>query len=575
MRPTLCLLLLACSAGGEEPAPPATPTRCEAAGLTARPWQEAEPDPGLGALAADVTVATPDGPWTLSERWTGCDTYLFLLDQPRQNGGIATWDEDADVRALLKATPENTHLFFISTTADDDARANIQAEMAKRVDKVVRRLDETVAATWEGRLHFADRAAGDLPGWLGQALTDPGWGVGIDRFQRIRYVGSYADPERYSAAIEWFEPNLAMAANEAVYYNFESDRQDRLDAQEATVVPLWTGEVISDPSWAGARTSVDVDLPDAATLATFDTLELDLSLLCQGEGEFGTCPAWDYINALWLCDEANPESCSTEFGRWITTYHREGRWVTDVTPLLPLIQGGGTRRFQFYSQQPYETHLALRFSHQGHADRPVELLRLWSLQGGSMVAGYNDRPPVTLDLPADAARVELVTTITGHGMVEPGELRRVLRDHPPLQGQRRRARAELARLGRHLRLPGADGRGHRPQPVRHLVVRAQRLVPRARGHAHPHRHHGRRHPRAAQHLRVRRAVPGPGVHRRRHDGAGGVGRGVPMIAPLRGPFRGCRFATSQRSSSFNAPLLNPLIPPSVFSVSPPFLRVQN
>lgn len=420
MRPTLCLLLLACSAGGEEPAPPATPTRCEAAGLTARPWQEAEPDPGLGALAADVTVATPDGPWTLSERWTGCDTYLFLLDQPRQNGGIATWDEDADVRALLKATPENTHLFFISTTADDDARANIQAEMAKRVDKVVRRLDETVAATWEGRLHFADRAAGDLPGWLGQALTDPGWGVGIDRFQRIRYVGSQADPERYSAAIEWFEPNLAMAANEAVYYNFESDRQDRLDAQDATVVPLWTGEVISDPSWAGARTSVDVDLPDAATLATFDTLELDLSLLCQGEGEFGTCPAWDYINALWLCDEANPESCSTEFGRWITTYHREGRWLTDVTPLLPLIQGGGTRRFQFYSQQPYETHLALRFSHQGHADRPVELLRLWSLQGGSMVAGYNDRPPVTLDLPADAARVELVTTITGHGMVEPG-----------------------------------------------------------------------------------------------------------------------------------------------------------
>src|SRR5207302_4969362 len=38
---------------------------------------------------------------------------------------------------------------------------------------------------------------------------------------------------------------------------------------------------------------------------------------------------------------------ASEIGRWITTYHREGRWVTDASGMLALLHSGGMRRFRF------------------------------------------------------------------------------------------------------------------------------------------------------------------------------------------------------------------------------------
>ena len=64
-------------------------------------------------------------------------------------------------------------------------------------------------------------------------LDYPGWGLGIDRLQRLRYIGSFADLTRYDGNLGWFAPNLSMAANEAVYYNFEALREDQLDAEIA------------------------------------------------------------------------------------------------------------------------------------------------------------------------------------------------------------------------------------------------------------------------------------------------------------------------------------------------------
>ena len=34
----------------------------------------------------------------------------------------------------------------------------------------------------------------------------------------------------------------------------------------------------------------------------------------------------------------NNSKCSTEFVRWITTHGREGRWITDVSPYLFMLQ---------------------------------------------------------------------------------------------------------------------------------------------------------------------------------------------------------------------------------------------
>jgi hypothetical protein len=240
-------------------------------------------------------------------------------------------------------------------------------------------------------------------------LQNPGWGVGIDRFQTVRYIGSYGDPDRYDGSVGWFGPNIGMLANEPIYYNYESDREEMLDALDQNAITVLDNVLVQDPSWAGATTDTLVDLPDPSQ---YDTLYLDLTSNCQGDGEYGDCPAWDYINWLQVC-EPDGSDC-VELGRWITTYHREGRWVHDVTPLLSLLGSGGSKLLRYYSQEPYETTLVLRFANQGLDDRPFGEDYLFS--GGYLGSDYNVRDAVSAEVPADATRVELVTVLTGHGM---------------------------------------------------------------------------------------------------------------------------------------------------------------
>lgn len=398
----------------EEAAPPSA---CELLGL---PEREFDPDGSGYALystAQDFTVQTTDGPWTLSENWTGCDVYLFIQDVPRQAEGwpVPLWDRDA--AGLLARSPRNVHYFFVSYEVSYDDVMAALAGLQEQIDSVLSGYSEEDRTWWRERIHYVTDNARRIPGWLGGLMVSPGWGVGIDRMQRIRYIGSYADHSRPGS--DWFAPNLSMAANEAVYYNFEAERQQRLEADGATVVTLWDGELMSDPGWEGTRSYVDATLPDATAMTGFDTMELDLYLGCNGMGEYGTCPAWDYIVYLYLCDEGDPATCDVELGRWITTYHREGRWVHDVSGLLPLVQGGGARRFAFYTQQEYVVSLSIRLSDQGKTERPRQIHPLFS--GGTFDATYNDAySPVTLAIPSEATKVELATVISGHGMSSPG-----------------------------------------------------------------------------------------------------------------------------------------------------------
>jgi hypothetical protein len=407
------------AADAEEDEAEAPSGPCELLGLSERPFTEAVDDPSLFAVAADVTVATTEGDWCLSENWTGCDVYMFIQDVPRQTEGwpVPLWDRD--VLDLIAASPRNVHYFFVSTERAPEAREAALAGLQEKVEQALTSLGDESRAWWQDRIHYIPTPIDFLHGWLGSIMLSPGWGAAVDRFQRVRYIGSYADYRRFDASSGWFAPNLSMAANEAVYYNFEAEREERLDAQDAVVISLFDGQVLSDPDRAGVRGYAEALLPDAAAMAGFDTLELDLRLSCEGRGEYGTCPAWDYIVHLYLCDEADPDTCDVEIGRWITTYHREGRWVHDISSLLPLLGDGGTRRFAFYTQQPYEVTLSLRLSNGGRDTRPAGAIYLFS--GGSFNAAYNDAySPVTLSIPSDAAKVELATVITGHGGADPG-----------------------------------------------------------------------------------------------------------------------------------------------------------
>ncbi len=388
-------------------------------GTPRRPWIDAADTAALMAVAGDLEIPTTSGSWGLKANWSGCESLLFVPDQPRQNQGWPDTFFRYNVNTFLFHLPRTAHVFFVSMKADAAERDETMAVLQQRIDAYLAGAPAADAQELRSRLHVVTGAGADLPGWLGTLLKSPGWGVAIDRFQRIRFLGSFADYALYDAGKQWFAPNLRMAANEAVYYDFEAVREADLQSRPATVVPVFTGEVLSDPGWAGTRGYADVTLPDAATMAGFDTLELDLALGCDGDGEYGTCPAWDYIVHLYLCDRDAPETCDVELGRWITTYHRRGRWVHDVSPLLPVLRDGGARRLAFYTQQPYAVELSLRLSDSGRATRPSEARFLFP--GGDFGPGYNDgRLPVTVPIPADAARVTLAVVATGHGGADPG-----------------------------------------------------------------------------------------------------------------------------------------------------------
>jgi hypothetical protein len=106
--------------------------------------------------------------------------------------------------------------------------------------------------------------------------------------------------------------------------------------------------------------------------------------------------------------------CGTEIGRWITTYHREGRWVYDISAMIPLLADGGSQTFRYDTDGPYEVLVDLRFSNQGKAERPQVTTYLFS--GGTMNSTYNDtREPVEVEIPEGATKVELATVISQHG----------------------------------------------------------------------------------------------------------------------------------------------------------------
>ncbi len=377
------------------------------------PWTEAEESDALYATVTDFTLQTAAGDWRLSDHWTGCDSFLLIPSQPNQATGWPEhlWDQKRDTKGLFEALPRNTYVIFISSEKEEADRLAELALLDSGIENFLEDLSEEDRAYWEGHIVLATSDFRDAGGWLTDTLRSPNWGVGIDRFQRLRYIGSFANPERYNSSYGWFEPDISMAANEAVYYNYEAAREMALEAEGATVIPVFTGQEVSDPGWAGEMDYVTVELPDAATMQTFDTLTLDHYLGCVGDGEYGTCPAWDYINWLLVCD-ADQSNC-VELGRYITTYHREGRWWHDVSALLPYFNEGGSFTFAYYTQQPYEVSLDLRLSNQGKDVRPQALQTF--ISGGYTGPTYNERDPVEVDIPAEATKVEIAISFSGHG----------------------------------------------------------------------------------------------------------------------------------------------------------------
>lgn len=413
-------------------APPPAPDICETQDLTRRALQPGADTFNFGDIAGDFTVQTLRGSWTLSEEWTGCESYVFLVYFPdlRQGGGGAWIGDqlwDSDVAPLLQVGPGNTHYFFVSFEEDPVARMTRVDDMRRRVIASL-----PLGLRLPDRMHFVTDRLTEIEGSVGAFVTDyleymfdPAsvvdlgdrgqaqpplpFSFGIDRLQRWDAGGSLA--EVVGRPMIW-----RMAAYFGRFYNHIARTYERAETDGATEVVL-VDDMVTERVFN--RT---VTLPDAAAMDAFDTVEVDVSVTCPHRNVFA-CSEWDRIARIDFCLDAECME-RREMVRWITPYWRRGerRWIWDASAFRAWLTPGGEQTFRIEMGPGWEraterhTRMALRLRTAG--DRPKSVGAEPAFGGGEFNADYNTREPLVFTPPADATKVELVVILSGHGQTE-------------------------------------------------------------------------------------------------------------------------------------------------------------
>ncbi|MBX2799876.1 MAG: hypothetical protein KTR31_19510 [Myxococcales bacterium] len=387
---------------------------CATHELPPRPFDEGAGGLLWGDLAADFTVETLDGPWTLSEEWTGCDSYVFVT-YFEGGEGDALWSSDA--AEILATGPRNTHFFFVSEEGGRQARlARMEAlkeamalgpARSERVHFVTDRLTKIEGSVGEMALDYMDYlpdSAVDIGADRGSVGAPLPVFFGIDREQRW-------DSGGYIYNFIGGSPLIEMAGYLAHFYNHKAELQHRFDQETATEV------VLLEDSVTDRVFVVQAELP--ADLSGFDTAEFDVGVFCPHRNPYA-CSEWDRNAWIEVCLDGKKCADRREIVRWITPYWRRGgrRWGMEASPLMGLLSGG-TNWFRIVMGPSWEraterrARVSLRLSNQGN-DRATGVVRAYT--GGTFNAEYNDNhPPFDFDLPASATSAELVVIVSGHG----------------------------------------------------------------------------------------------------------------------------------------------------------------
>ena len=377
-------------------------------------WTSASSLDGPMQVVPQFTFPTLNGTFNFNNRWTGHDVYFFMFKYTDANGNsnAATWGQNPG--KFIRNLPLNTHLFYGSF---DNSYHN---DVIQQRNAVLAGLTTSEEAHWDDRIHYIDIDASNLGGGIGSMIgsfNNPFF-MGIDRFQLARETGSlYAwttqsnDPYHLS-----FEPNQWVA-------EFPTKVRELDPAVHAVSVMDFQRHT---GGWGGGYssfTNATFDLPN--DLSTYDTLEVYHEHACyertnryqKSDGTYGGCHEWDYLAYLFICDRDNDSICNTESVRWITTYGREGMWLTDISPYLFMLNDGEDRRFKYAGANKGDLTVTFLFSNWGSGTRAVNAT--YAFSGGQFDGTYNDETKYTRQLnftvPPQATSVEIVATITGHG----------------------------------------------------------------------------------------------------------------------------------------------------------------
>ncbi|KAK9805085.1 hypothetical protein WJX73_003188 [Symbiochloris irregularis] len=342
--------------------------------------------------------------------------------------------QESDASAVVISAPEEEDVLqMICGGADCDIPLTVGATMIPH--KVAVQLQDALALGLPVKVRFSEQET-------------PGYYAAIDEENRLQQVG-------------WVrEASIMPLAWAAQWLHYAQQLKRRLQAP-ALIVPVFEQQVMQ--GYHGIR--VNVTMPPADKLAAFTSLALDFELGCPGKLD-ADCPIWDHVVQLFVCCPGGPVPCDScddtiwlaqhhpedaaervwqqdyrqrsadasadssngllphcgrELGRWITPFRRRiGRWLSDATPLLPLLVGGQQCTFTAQTAPwalPWQPSLRLRF--QGDSStglRPFALQPLFG--GGTFDDSYNNassHPPVHFETPKGTKQALLHAFITGHG----------------------------------------------------------------------------------------------------------------------------------------------------------------
>ena len=273
---------------------------------------------------------------------------------------------------------------------------------------------------WENRIHYIDQDMSTASGGIGDLINN--WNsfyYGIDRFQRAREIGSiYAWTSQTNDITHW--------AYEARMYNYEFPTEVRETDPNIHTVTI-VDELWHSGGWGGGYTSTyentSISLPN--NISTYDTMEVFHEHACEerrnryqkSDGSYGGCHEWDYLAYMKICDRDNSSKCGTEFMRWITTYGREGRWLTDISPYLFMLEDNDVRNFKYQGANKGTLTVKLLFSNWNIGERSTSGEQVFT--GGQFAGEYNNesiyKRQHNFTALSEYNSLKIVATITGHG----------------------------------------------------------------------------------------------------------------------------------------------------------------
>jgi hypothetical protein len=354
----------------------------------------------FGDTAGDFTVPTDKGDWSFSENRKADENYIFIIYRSTNSESTAIWK--TDMIRMFENTPENTHYFFAV-----DGMVELYEEKISIIKETIKTAMEISGrSAIKDKIHIVTKPLRDVDSWLKEWLgSNKDFFMGIDRFQKIRKAGMF-----HSWATSSLDPVFEFVYKEAELYNYEHGLYALLDEkkEQTTILKGIDGLPFEGDGWTQAL-SFTVDFP---AFQNPGKLYIDLVQICDDPK---TCE-WDRIQQLFLCSDETDESCNIEIGRWITTYGRSGKWLTDITPLLSFFEKAGKYKFKFtVSGDQYVNYLNFVYVEDSQETKPVKIIGLFK---GTVPFNetYNDYWTETeIEIPESAQKVFISSYISGHG----------------------------------------------------------------------------------------------------------------------------------------------------------------